>query len=282
MPCALVTNDDGIDSPGLHALAAAAREAGLEVIVAAPADQSSGASAALSAVLREGRTVVEPQQLPGLDGVEAWAVHAQPAHIVAAALNGWFTPRPDIVLSGINRGANVGRAVLHSGTVGAALTATINGVRALAVSLDVALHPTGERHWGTAAGLLAPVLELLLDAPEDTVLSLNVPDRPAAEVGPIRHARLARGGAVQARVDEVGGGGLLLAEVEMSDEPEEGTDSALLAAGYPALTALRSVEADERGIVQDWLASRPDREPRAAGVNSPPAVRRARHPGGTA
>ena len=253
MPRVLVTNDDGIDSPGLHALAIAARDAGLEVVVAAPAEQASGASAALSAVRREGRTIVERRVVPGLDGIEAWAVHAQPAHIVAAALNGWFDPRPDVVLSGINHGANVGRAVLHSGTVGAALTAKINDTRALAVSLDVALHPTGERHWETAAGLVAPVLELLLAAPEGTVLSLNAPDRPAAELGPIRHARLARGGSVQARVDEVRDGDVRLAEFEMSEEPEPGTDSALLAAGQPTLTELRSVEADDGGLVQDWL-----------------------------
>jgi 5'-nucleotidase len=249
----LVTNDDGIDSDGLHALAIAARAAGLDVIVAAPAEQSSGASAALSAVRREGRTVVERRDVPGLDGIEAWAVHAQPAHIVAAALNGWFDPRPDLVLSGINHGANVGRAVLHSGTVGAALTAKISDTRALAVSLDVALNPTGERHWETAAGLLAPVLGLLLDASENTVLSLNVPDRPAAELGPIRHAWLARGGAVRTRVDEVRDGDVRLAELEMSEEPEPGTDSALLAAGHPTLTELRSIDAHDGGLVQDWL-----------------------------
>jgi 5'-nucleotidase len=253
MPRALVTNDDGIDSAGLHALAAAAQDAGLDVIVAAPAEQASGASAALSAVRREGRTLVERRELPGLNGIEAWAVQAQPAHIVAAALNGWFNPSPDLVLSGINHGANVGRAVLHSGTVGAALTAKISDTRALAVSLDVALHPTGERHWATAAGLVAPVLELLLDAPEATVLSLNVPDRPAHELGPIRHARLARGGAVQTRVDEVRDGDVRLTEVEISDEPEPGTDSALLAAGHPTLTELRSVEAHDGALVTNWL-----------------------------
>ena len=250
---ALVTNDDGIDSPGLHALAAAAVAAGLDVIVAAPAEQSSGASAALSAIRRDGHTVVERRALPQLDGVQAWAVHAQPGHIVAAALNGWFDPVPELVLSGINHGANIGRAVLHSGTVGAALTAKINGTRAVAVSLDVALHPTGERHWSTAAGLLGPVLELVFAAPQDTVLSLNVPDRPADELGPIRHARLARGGAVQTRVEEIRDGGLRLAEVEMSNEPEEGTDSTLLAAGHPTLTALRSVDADEGDLVRQWL-----------------------------
>jgi len=249
-----VTNDDGIDSPGLHALVVAALEAGLDVVVAAPAEQASGASAALSAVRHEGRTIVEPRQLPDLD-VQAWAVQAQPGHIVAAGLNGWFDPRPDIVLSGINHGANVGRAVLHSGTVGAALTAKISDTRALAVSLDVALRPTGERHWETAAGLVAPVLELLLDAPDGTVLSLNVPDRPASEVGPIRHARLARGGAVQTRVEEVRGGDVRLSEVEVSDELEEGTDSALLDAGHATLTELRSVEANDGELVRKWLAA---------------------------
>ncbi|OBK22907.1 5'/3'-nucleotidase SurE [Mycobacterium asiaticum] len=255
MPRALVTNDDGIDAPGLEALVIAAQGAGLDVIVAAPAEQSSGASAALSAVRRQGRTIVERRTLPRADDAEAWAVYAQPGHIVSAALNGWFVPRPDLVLSGINHGANVGRAVLHSGTVGAALTAKINDTRALAVSLDVALYPTGERHWGTAAGLLTPVLELLLESPRATALSLNVPDRPAAALDPIRHARLARGGSVQARVDEIGDGTLRLGEVEVADEPEEGTDSALLAAGHPTLTVLRSVEADEGDIVQKWLAS---------------------------
>lgn len=253
MPRALVTNDDGIDSAGLHALAAAARAAGLDVIVAAPAEQASGASAALTAVRQDGRTLVERRDVPGLPDVEAWAVHAQPGHIVAAALNGWFDPRPDVVLSGINHGANVGRAVLHSGTVGAALTAKVSDTRALAVSLDVALNPTGERHWDTAAGLLAQVLELLLAAPETTVLSLNVPDRPATELGPIRHARLARGGAVQTRVDEVRDGDVRMAEFEISEEPEPGTDSALLAAGHPTLTELRSVEAHDSALVQNWL-----------------------------
>ncbi|KUI33528.1 5'/3'-nucleotidase SurE [Mycobacterium sp. IS-1496] len=254
MPLALVTNDDGIDSPGLHTLVIAALEAGLDVIVAAPAEQASGASAALSAVRQDGHTIVEQRDLHDLD-VQAWAVQAQPGHIVAAALNGWFDPRPDLVLSGINHGANVGRAVLHSGTVGAALTAKISDTRALAVSLDVALHPTGERYWKTAAGLLAPVLDLLFDAPDGTVLSLNVPDRPAADLGPIRHARLARSGAVQTRVEEVRDGGVRLGEVEVSDEPEDDTDSALLDAGHPTLTELRSVEADEGEFVRRWLAS---------------------------
>jgi 5'-nucleotidase len=254
VPRALVTNDDGIDSPGLHALAAAAVEAGLEVVVAAPAEQASGTSASLAAVQREGRTVVARRELPGLPDVPAWAVDAQPGHIVVAALNGWFDPAPDLVLSGINDGANVGRAVLHSGTVGAALTAGISDTRALAVSLDVALHPTAEPRWDSATAVLPRALALLLDSPSATVLSVNVPDLPAHELGELHHARLARHGAVQARVVDVRDGDLHLDDIEVSDEPEDGTDTALLLAGYPTVTALRSVDAADGDRVQRWLA----------------------------
>jgi 5'-nucleotidase len=255
VPRALVTNDDGIDAPGLLVLARAAAKVGLDVVVAAPAEQSSGASAAITAVRREGRTVVQRRELAELPGVEAWAVEAQPGHIVVAALNGWFDPRPDVVLSGMNHGANVGRAILHSGTVGAALTAGINGVSGLAVSLDIPLHPDADPHWEAADDLLPRVLELLLDAPAGTVLSLNVPDRPAERHGELRQAVLAEFGTVQARVDEVHDGELHLGEVEVGTEPEEGTDSALLAAGHPTITALRSVAEDPTDLVPDWLAS---------------------------
>jgi 5'-nucleotidase len=251
---ALVTNDDGIDSAGLAALTRLAAGAGLDVVVAAPAEQSSGASAAITAVRDEGRTLVERRDLPGFDGVQAWAVRAQPGHIVVAALTGWLDPAPDLVLSGVNRGANVGRAVLHSGTVGAVLTAAVHDVRGLAVSLDVALHPTGERHWDAADALFPRVLELLLDAPAGTALSLNVPDRPPSEQRELRHARLAAFGSVQARVDEVGDGGLRLGEIEVGTRPEEGTDGALLAAGHPTLTALRPVTEAEDRLVPEWLA----------------------------
>ncbi|HYH30332.1 MAG TPA: 5'/3'-nucleotidase SurE [Pseudonocardia sp.] len=249
-----MTNDDGIDSPGLAALTRLAVAAGLDVVVAAPAVQSSGASAAITAVREEGRTVIERHELADHPQLPAWGVRAQPGHIVVAALTGWLDPAPDLVLSGINRGANVGRAVLHSGTVGAVLTAAVHDVRGLAVSLDVALHPTGDRHWDAADDVFPRVLELLLDASPGTSLSLNVPDRPAAEHRELRHARLAEFGAVQARVDEVGDGSLRLGEIEVGTEPEEDTDGALLAAGHPTLTALRSVAEDEGRLVPDWLA----------------------------
>jgi 5'-nucleotidase len=251
---ALVINDDGIDSPGLAALTRLTVAAGFDVVVAAPAEQSSGASASITAVREKGRTVIERRTLRDLPDVPAWAVRAQPGHIVVAALTGWLDPAPELVLSGMNHGANVGRAVLHSGTVGAILTAAVHDVRGLAVSLDVALRPSGQRHWDAADELFPRVLELLLDAPPGTSLSLNVPDRPSAEHGDMRLARLAAFGSVQARVDEVGDGSLRLQEIEMGATPEEDTDGALLAAGHPTLTALRPVTADEGRLVPDRLA----------------------------
>lgn len=242
MTRALVTNDDGIDAPGLAVLARVARDRGWDVVVAAPAEQASGAGAAITAARRGGRTPVERVELPGLDGVAAFAVSAQPGHIVLGALRGWLDPAPDVVLSGINHGANVGRAVLHSGTVGAALTASVLGVSALAVSLDVALHPTGQRHWAAAGPLVERALDLLDGAAAGTVLSLNVPDRP--EPADLRRASLAPFGTVQARVEVGEDGPWQMSEVEVPDEPRPGSDSALLAAGHATITALSSVAED--------------------------------------
>ena len=177
-------------------------------------------------------------------------MEAQPGHIVVAALNGWFDPAPDVVLSGINHGANVGRAVLHSGTVGAALTAGISDVRGLAVSLDVALHPTGERHWESATAVL-PLLELLRTPRAPCSRSTSPTGSPTTSARSSPPAW--PGGAVQARVDEIRDGDLRLGEVEVSDEPEEGTDTALLVAGHPTPTALWSVTHADDELVRKWL-----------------------------
>ena len=207
--------------------------------VAAPMRESSGASAGIIAAESRGRLQIERRELPGLPGVEAYAVDAMPAHIVLAATRGWLDPVPDLVLSGVNRGPNTGRAILHSGTVGAALTASVNGVRGLAVSLDV--WSDGASYWDTAVHLVPELVELLLDGPPAAVLTLNVPNRPVDALRELRVAPLAEFGMVQARFDRVQDGRLHLAAVQRDGAPQDGTDSALLAAGHPTLTALDSV-----------------------------------------
>ena len=237
---ALITNDDGIDSPGLAALAAAAVECGLDVVVAAPASQASGTSASVAAISDTGRVASERRTLPGLD-LEAYAVAAHPGLISLIACRGGFGGKPDVLLSGVNLGANVGRAILHSGTVGAALTAHLNDVTSMAVSLDVGLDGP-EPLWDKAGEVVRVVLPMFLEMPAASVVSLNVPN--IVDVQGLRWAELARFGTVQSRVDEVDEHEVELVAVYSEDSPDPGTDAALLADGYATLTALRSVERD--------------------------------------
>ncbi|MEU8818480.1 5'/3'-nucleotidase SurE [Actinoplanes sp. NPDC048796] len=251
-PRILVTNDDGVEAPGLRALALAARDAGYEVVVAAPREEASGMSAALTAVTSGGRIVLERHDFQGL---AVYGVTASPAYIVVLADLGVFGEPPDLVLSGPNRGANAGRAVLHSGTVGAALTAANDRVRAMAVSLDV-LNPSAVDatasggaavvvpddsvlHWDTAARVAAGLLAWLSAAPPGTVLNLNVPDRPFDEVRGLREATLAPFGQAQMALAE-NGEGFVRTAVEKTGEPlVPGSDLALLAEGYATVTAIR-------------------------------------------
>jgi 5'-nucleotidase len=137
----LVTNDDGVASPGLHALARALVDDGFDVIVVAPDREMSGSAAAIGQVHIGEGIDAERVDLPRLDGVPAYAVAGPPGLCVLTARLGGFGDPPDLVVSGINPGCNTGRAVLHSGTVGAALTAANFGCRGLAVSIDVStLH----------------------------------------------------------------------------------------------------------------------------------------------
>jgi 5'-nucleotidase len=248
---ALITNDDGIDSPGLRALAVGARDAGFDVVVAAPHVDASGVGGSVLAVREDERIRLHRRELPGLADVPAFGVEGHPAFIVHSAGRGWLDPEPDVVLSGINVGANLGHAVLHSGTVGAALAASLHGWRALAVSLGTPAIAPQRPRWDSALHVLPDVLDLLLAAPDGTVLSLNVPDLPVDELGELREARLARFGSVRVRVDQVshdGGEALHTHEAELATPPEPGTDTALLAAGHPTVTELQSVT-DRPGLL---------------------------------
>lgn len=199
-------------------------------------------------------------ELPGLAGVPAYGVAAAPAFITLAAVRGWFPEPPSLVLSGINYGANLGRAIMHSGTVGAALTAGRFGIRALAVSLDCDGGPPDETpQWASVASLLPEVLGVLAEAPDGTVLTLNVPNLPVERLGAPRPATLASRGTMQARVDNPDGGALRLGMAEHDHGPEPGSDADLLAAGHPTLTAIRSVTEDPDLPLADLLAARTQR-----------------------
>jgi 5'-nucleotidase len=234
---ALITNDDGIHSVGVHTLARVAADAGLEVTVAAPHQERSGSSAALSSLESGGKLLVERYEIDGLPDVRAVAVQATPALIVFSGARGAFGPRPDVVLSGINHGPNTGQAVLHSGTVGAALTAASHGLPALAVSLATT-HAT---HWDTAAHAAARALAWFLKrADRAFVLNVNVPDVAREHLRGLCRAGLASFGAVQANVGEQGHGYVTVTYEVIDREPAPDTDLALLHQGWAAATVLQA------------------------------------------
>ena len=233
----LITNDDGIDSPGLHRLARLALDAGLAPVVAAPWAEASGSSAGLTAVGKDGRVVTERRELPGLAGVEAYAVRALPGFIALLGTRDAFGGRPAAVLSGINRGPNTGNAILHSGTVGAAFTACAYGLPALAVSLN-ATERTTEPHWDTAAAVAARVLPWAAQQRDPVVVNLNVPDLPLDRVRGVRRATLSSFGAVETTVSEVGEGFVRITLSQVESEYEPGSDAAYLASGWATITPL--------------------------------------------
>tara|TARA_B100000686_G_scaffold351174_1_gene449170 strand:+ start:11534 stop:12361 length:828 start_codon:yes stop_codon:yes gene_type:complete len=185
----LVTNDDGIDSIGLHVLARALTSFG-EVVIGAPDSEYSGASSSFGPL-----HLIRPEmQRAHIEGIEeSWAVTGPPALCVMFARLGAFGPPFDLVISGINPGANVGRSVYHSGTIGAALTARNGGITGVAVSqavdeggylgqgLELMLK---NQKWHTAAEVAALAVSSLVTnpLPEAEVLNLNVPNLEVDEI----------------------------------------------------------------------------------------------------
>ncbi len=228
-------------APGLAALASAAARIG-HVVVVAPADDRSGAGAAVApAWLVDGILLAEVD----VDGLgSAYAVQGPPALAVIAGVSGGLGGRPRIVVSGVNRGPNTGVGILHSGTVGAALTAGNLGFPALAVSID----SDRPRHLATASTVAASVMAWLLEAPAGTVLNVNVPDLPVEQVRGVREAPLSRFGTVEATLRtrrdagddrlfvRLGGG-----QADGSAASDAGTDAALLAAGFVTVTCIAGV-----------------------------------------
>ncbi|MFC7534992.1 5'/3'-nucleotidase SurE [Actinoplanes sp. GCM10030250] len=258
----LITNDDGIEAPGIRWLARAVAHAGYDVVVAAPLSESSGSSASMTAVVQDGKICFEERELAGAKNIAAYGVAASPAYIVLLALREAFGPAPDVVLSGINRGANAGAAVVHSGTVGATLTASHAGLYGLAVSLDV-LTPAAataasggaaiaaldriddeQHHWASGADLAVRVLPSLLHTPPGTIFNLNVPDLHVDGIRGLRQASLARFGQVQMSIAEAGDGFVRTAVQAAEEDLDPGSDLAALADNFAVITPIRAPHED--------------------------------------
>ena len=163
----LVTNDDGVYSPGLAALARAASGFG-EVRVVAPDVEQSSAGHAITASrpVRYRRTAI-------FDDIEAYRVNGTPADCVA--LGAFLWEDVDVVLSGINLGSNLGNATWHSGTLAAAKQATLLGIRGIALSAPVADEQVD---LSTMEPWLDRVLELVLDESCPRLVNVNFPRKP--------------------------------------------------------------------------------------------------------
>jgi len=174
----LLSNDDGYTAPGLNALARALRPLG-ELDVVSTERNRSGASNSL--------TLDRPLHVYRAEN-GFYYTDGTPTDCVHLAITGLLEHKPDMVISGINHGANLGDDVLYSGTVAAAIEGRFLGVPAIAVSLV----GHGGKHFDVAAALVVRIIQRLAHEPlpADTILNINVPDLPAEQVAGIEATRL--------------------------------------------------------------------------------------------
>ncbi|ALN90491.1 MULTISPECIES: 5'/3'-nucleotidase SurE [Lysobacter] len=189
----LVSNDDGVDAPGIGILAQGLREAGHEVLVVAPDRDRSGASNSL--------TLDMPVRVHQLDE-RTWRVYGTPTDCVHVALAGMLKLEPDIVVSGINNTANMGDDVIYSGTVAAAMEGRFLGLPAVAMSLATADHHG--HHYETAARAAVEIIARLRTdpLPADTILNVNVPDLPWSQVAGFEVTRLGNRHRAEACIEQ--------------------------------------------------------------------------------
>jgi 5'/3'-nucleotidase len=179
----LVTNDDGIYAPGIFALQKALRQVeGATVTIMAP-DQNQSA-------VGHRKTLYDPLRIKPVtinEGISGFACSGSPADSIALALMGYIKQPVDIVVSGVNRGANLAQDITYSGTVTAAMEATIFGLPAIAISLDSEDDPD----FTAAAAFAARMIPIVManSLPELTLLNVNVPKNPIKGVRVTRQGR---------------------------------------------------------------------------------------------
>ncbi|HLJ61246.1 MAG TPA: 5'/3'-nucleotidase SurE [bacterium] len=246
----LLTNDDGITSPGLAALARAVCRVA-ETYVVAPEHERSAASHAITLhkPLRATRASIRDVD------VTAWATNGTPADCVVLAVLDLMGTPPDIVVSGINVGANLGMDLIYSGTVSGAVEAALFGIPSVAISVGA----FREIHWEPAAAFAATLVGELSrrGLPRDTFLNVNVPNLPADE---LRGVEITRQGTrryvsrLEKRSDPRGRDYYWLTGSAADEGSAEGTDVRAVAEGRISVTPLRlDMTHDELdAVVRSW------------------------------
>ncbi|MGE5347504.1 MAG: 5'/3'-nucleotidase SurE [Acidithiobacillales bacterium] len=229
---ALISNDDGVHSPGLEALVAAARAEGLEAYVVAPDREQSASSHAL--------TMHRPLRVHAV-GEGTWSVDGTPTDCVNLALCSILkaTP-PDLVLAGINAGPNLGDDVTYSGTVACAFEGTLLGVPSLAFSLDTWQEPgRDDPDFATAREAARAIIGLALKAPPsgDTLWNVNIPHGPLKGYRVTRMGRRRYGENIVEKIDPRGRPYFWIGGVHV-DTHADGTDLTAVADGFVSVTPL--------------------------------------------
>ena len=226
----LVSNDDGYLATGINVLADALAEIA-DIVVVAPDRNRSAASNSL--------TLQDPLRISKV-GEKRYRVNGTPSDCVHLALTGFLEDEPDLVVSGINHGANLGDDVIYSGTVAAAMEGRFLGFPSIAVSL------VGHRmqHFDTAAMVGKPRVELLErnPLPKEFIFNVNVPDRPYDELNGIRTARLGfrhKSEPVVKSQDPHGRTIYWVGPAGESQDSGEGTDFHAIEQGSVAITPLK-------------------------------------------
>jgi 5'-nucleotidase len=225
----LITNDDGIYSPGITALAEVAARFG-EVRVVAPDVEMSSAGHSISA---SRPLSYKPTPLAGVGDVEAFRVNGTPADCVALGKELW--ERVEVVLSGINLGSNIGNAMWHSGTLAGAKQAALHGLRGIALSTPVG---DSEPDFAVLKPWVATVLELLLPAKDLCLVNVNLPSARPRGVRWTRQSVRHYDGRVVAGQDPMGRT-LYWHTVVPVERAEPDTDRWAVEQGYVSVTPLR-------------------------------------------
>ena len=233
----LLSNDDGVHAPGLRILYEELKKLG-SVKVVAPLEEKSTMGHSL--------TLHKPLRLNQI-GKDFYGVNGSPADCVYLGIRQVLKDTPDIVVSGINRGANLGQDVYYSGTVSAAREGCMLGIPAYAVSLDVDFKnrkPEGKLHYSSAAKMAVKVIKEYHQRgfPKFTLLNINVPDRPVSRIKGIVAARQGfrfYSSDVLKRTDHRGKDYFWVGGQYHGFEPEADTDCAVVHKGYVAVSPLK-------------------------------------------
>lgn len=232
----LLTNDDGINAPGLKVLETIARELSDDIWIVAPEIEQSGQSRALSLT-----SPVRAREV----GERVWAVSGTPSDCVLLAMDRLMGGPPDLLLSGVNRGQNMGEDTSFSGTVAAAMFGMQHGVRSVALSQATNFQARGSCPWETAEAWGPKVLKPILDAewPNDVLMNVNFPDRSPEEVGGVQYTRQGTRDHPQLftedRTDLRGNSYFWIGYNGKLSNPPDGTDLRAIYDGFVSVSPLR-------------------------------------------